>query len=95
MRLLGTTLALALLASGAATAQDAMLASGEPGTSEDQGFITREWVWSTESVTTTFTAFGPSLEVMQLDPEDRTPFCDGCELASSVQFEPEDESVAD
>jgi len=72
-----------------------MLASGEPESSEVEGFVSREWVWSTGTATTTFTAYGPLEQVMQLDPQDRTPFCDGCELASSIQFEPGETSEAD
>lgn len=95
LSLVGATLALILLASDAVAAQEAILANGGPDLVGASGFITKEWTWPTETGTTTFTAFGPVEEVLGLDPRDRTPFCEGCELASSTQFEPEDETASD
>jgi hypothetical protein len=86
-----TTLVAALLTAGAATAEPMTLHIGDEGSTETQGFITREWTWSTGTTITNFTAYGPSDLVSQLDPQDSTPECQGCELASSTYFEPGDE----
>ena len=93
--MLRVTLVAALLAAGAATAEPLTLHIGDEGSANDQGLITREWVWSTGATTTTFTAHGPSDQVNQIDPQDRTSECEGCELASSTYFEPGDEVEAD
>ena len=94
MRLFGATF-VALLASGAATAQPSMNLGDGASPCEEHGFITREWVWSNGTATTTFSAYGPADEVNQLDPQGLTPFCEDCELASSVQYEPADEVAQD
>jgi hypothetical protein len=54
-----------------------------------QSFITREWTWVEGATTVTFTAYGPPEQVNALDPRDGPPVCPDCELASSIQFEPE------
>ena len=77
--LYATVAALLLTAAAAAT----------PGV--EQTFILKEWIWSDETATTTFTAFGPPDQVIQLDPQSRPLECEGCELASSIRFEPGDE----
>jgi hypothetical protein len=58
---------------------------------EGQIFLLKEWIWSDETTTTTFTAFGPPDQVNQLEPQRRPLECEGCELASSIWFEPGDE----
>ena len=73
-----TVAALLLTAAAAAT----------PG--DGQTFILKEWIWSDGTTTTTFTALGPADQVNQLEPQSRPLECDGCELASSVHFEPSD-----
>ena len=93
--MLRVTLLTALLAAGAATAQPLTLHVDGADPADEQGLITREWVWSEGTSTTTFTARGPSDQVNQLDPRDRTPECQGCELARSTYFEPVDEVEAD
>ena len=89
------TLVAAVLTAGAAFADSVTLDIGAGPPADTQGFITREWTWTTGGTVTTFTAYGPSDQVNRLDPRDRTPDCQGCELASSIQFEPEDETAAD
>ena len=91
MRLLCPPFLAALLAVSATAAQHLPLDGVGRGSEEDQGFITREWTWSTGTTTTTFTATLPSEQVNQLDPQDSTPECPDCELASSTHFEPGDE----
>lgn len=95
MRVLGAFLTVVVLAAGPVGAQQAVLANSEADPVGEQGYITREWTWSDGTATTTFTAYGPSAEVMQIDPRAPAPFCNGCELASSVQFEPSDDSASD
>ncbi len=63
-----------------------------PPEGERQTFVLEEWTWSTGTTTTTFTAFGPPDQVNQLDPLTHPLGCEGCELASSIQFEPEAEA---
>ena len=85
------TLVAALLTAGAAAGQPLTLQIDGAGSKGDQGFISREWVWTTEANTTTFTAHGPSEQVNNLDPQDSPLLCQDCELASSTHFEPGDE----
>ena len=92
LRLLSPPFLAALLALGATAAQYLPLDDIRRRTEEGLGFITREWTWSTGTWTTTFTAYGPAEQVNQLDPQDRTPDCPDCELASSTHFEPDDEA---
>ena len=56
-------------------------------------FITREWTWTDGTTTTTFTAHGPSEQVNSLDPQVSPLDCQDCQLASSVQFAPDDEAA--
>ena len=92
MTLLRAILVTGLLAAGAAAAQPLTLHIGEERSQEDQGSVTREWIWSTGASTTTFTAFGPSDQVNSFDPQGSPLQCPDCELASSTYFEPGDEA---
>ncbi len=83
--LYATVAALSLAAAAAAT----------PFVGERQGFVLKEWIWSTGPTTTTFTASGPADQVNQLDPQTNPLACEGCELASSIQFNPGDEAHAE
>ena len=91
MNVLCVALAAALLAAGAATAQPQTTSGGDVLKGEAQNFITREWTWFIGTVRTTFTARGPSEQVDHLDPQADPLACQGCELASSIQFELDDE----
>ena len=83
MRVLYTISAVALLS--------AEVAAQDSAPKDDQGFITREWTWAEGTSLTTFTAYGPAEEVNTLDPQDSPLECEGCLLASSVQYGAEDE----
>ncbi len=71
---------------------EALLAANE-GHDHDQGFITREWTWVDETSTTSLTVYGPADQVKAFDPQDSHLTCDGCELTSSIQYEPELEAI--
>ena len=81
-----------LLAAGGATAEPVTLHISGAGSEAASGFIAREWTWSAGTTTTNFTAYGPSDQVSRLYPQDRTPECPDCELASSTHFEPGDDA---
>lgn len=88
MSRLRTTFAAGLLVAGVAGA--ALWADqGPAGLAQ---FVTREWSWSSGSAVTSFTAWGPAEEVNALDPREDPLDCEGCFLASSIQFTPEDGS---
>lgn len=91
MKVLCTILVAASLAAGVVSAQPQAAVDGEAASGEGQTFITREWTWLTGTVRTTFTAHGPSEQVNQLDPQGHPLECQDCMLASSVQFELNDE----
>ena len=91
LKVLCAILAAALLAAGATVAQPETPIGSEALSVEDQAFITKEWTWSAGTTTTNFTAYGPSEQVNQLDPQNDPLECQGCELASSIHFEPDDE----
>ncbi|HVG49678.1 MAG TPA: hypothetical protein VM899_16255 [Rubellimicrobium sp.] len=93
--MLGAILTVVVLSTSLATARHTVLVGGEAGSPGEQGFVTLDWVWADGTTTTSFTAYGPPEQVMHIDPRGRAPFCDGCELASSVHFEPGDEIGSD
>ncbi len=95
MRVLSAALVTILMTSGAVVAQPGATLGGSAGIEDAQGYITREWTWSSEGATTTFTAHGPAEQVNRLDPQDRTPDCPDCELASSIQFVPVEDVSAE
>ena len=88
MGFLSTVVMAALLAAGMAEADRAWPDQGVP----PEGTITREWVWSDGETTTTFTATGPEAQVNALDPRNAPLECEGCLLASSVQYGAADEA---
>lgn len=78
-----------LLVAGAATELEAQ-AEGLGGSTEGGGaFITKEWAWTAGTAARAFTAYGPADQVRGLDPNDPTPHCPDCRLASSIRFVPE------
>lgn len=91
MKVLCAILAAALLSAYAASAQPQTPPDSGLVNSEQQTVITREWTWLTGTVLTTFTARGPSEQVNHLDPQDDPLACQDCQLASSVQFELDEE----
>ena len=80
-----TFIAAVVVASGASS-----LFAADEAYDHDQGFVTREWTWSTGGALTTFTATGPVEQVNAFDPQGSVYDCKGCELASSIQPSLED-----
>ncbi len=94
MRVLCAGIVAAFLAAGSGAADQAPSSEDFGVCESTQEFIFREWTWSDGTATTTYTAVGPADEIDQLDPQDPTPVCHDCELASSIQFVPADEAGA-
>jgi hypothetical protein len=90
-------LATALLTASATLAHHKSSHEGGAGSERNQGFITREWTTTdaTAGTRTTLTAYGPPGQVNRVDPQDSTPECHNCQLASSIQLLPGDDSDSD
>lgn len=89
MGILHAAVAAVLLVIGAATEPGPAAVDLAGGAETGDAFITREWAWTAGTATRAFTAYGPADQVRGLDPNDPTPHCPDCRLASSIRIVPE------
>ena len=81
-----------LLVTGAASEPRPAAEGAGSGLATGAAFVLREWAWTVGGTARTVTAYGPADQVDRLDPNNPTPDCPDCLLASSMSMGPGDVS---